>query len=74
MHNEYDVLYSLLRKRIVDAAAYPVNKSEFWLKVLDTCYGERKPFPLEIAFIFGDPFAPPDSFEGLRKRLPKKQR
>jgi hypothetical protein len=65
MTNQYDVLYHLLRKRIVDGAAYPVNKSEFWLKVLDTHYSERKPFPLEIAIIFGDPFAPP-GFEGLK--------
>lgn len=72
MNNKYDVLYSLVRKSIVDAAAYPVNNSEYWLKVLDTCYAERKPFPLAIAFIFGDPFAPPDSFDGLRARIDKR--
>jgi hypothetical protein len=71
MHNEYDVLYKLLRERIVEAAAYPVNKSEFWLNVLDTCYGERKPFPYAIAIIFGDPFAPPSPIEGLNERLKK---
>jgi hypothetical protein len=72
MHNRYDVTYNLVRKRIVEGAAYPVNKSEYWLKVLDTCYGERKPFPFAIAFIFGDPLEEPNEFEGLSKRLGKR--
>lgn len=53
--NEYEVTYSILRKRIVDDTYIP-NK-QMYLTALDAAYAQRAPIPFGVVFVFGDPLA-----------------